>query len=237
MNAFSQDKAKETAVSIPMFYGFYAYQWPGADMAERFGSGSAIGPGFLWKTSSNWIWGADYHYFFGNDVKYGFSILEDIMTSAGNIIGSDGTPAVVALFERGHVIGVQAGKLFPLSQKDRNSGLFFTAGLGYMTHKIRIDVENNAAPQLKGDYKRGYDRLSGGFSLNQSFGYLYLGKRKLANFLVAVEITEGFTKGYRDYNFDTMQPGDENRFDLLIGPKIAWILPIRKRMAQEFYYY
>lgn len=235
--AYSQKSDKDAPASIPMFYGFYGYQWPGADMAERFGSNSVIGPGFLWKTSANWLWGAEYHYLFGNNTKEGFQILEEIMTSAGNIISGDGTPAVVALFERGNILGVRFGKLVPVTKKDRNSGIFFTAGGGFMNHKIRIDVENQSAPQLKGDYKRGYDRLSGGVYLSQSVGFIYFGQRKLMNFMVSVDIFEGFIKGQRDYNFDTMQPGDEKRFDLLIGPKIAWILPIRKRMAQEFYYY
>lgn len=237
LNAMSQEKAKDSPVSIPFIYGFYGYQWPGADMAERFGSNSVIGPGFLWKTSSNWLAGAEFNYLFGNNTKYGFKIFEEIMTSSGNIISGDGTPSVVALFERGSLVGGKFGKLIPALGPDKNSGFFFTLGMGYMRHKIRIEVENQSAPQLKGDYKRGYDRLSGGFYLSQAVGYMYFGKRKLMNFMVSVEVFEGFNKGYREYNFDTMQPGNEKRFDLLIGPKIAWILPLRKRMAQEFYYY
>jgi len=237
MSSLSQEKAADSPVSIPMFYGFYGYQWPGADMAERFGSNSVIGPGFLWKTKTNWLVGAEYSYIFGNNVKYGFQILEGIMTSTGNIISGDGTPALVALFERGYTISGRFGKLIPALGHDKNSGFFITAGIGYISHKIRIDVENNSAPQLKGDYARGYDRLSGGFLLSQSVGYMYFGKHNLVNFTVAFDVYEGFTRGYREYLFDTRQPGDEKRFDLLFGPRVSWMIPLRKRMPREFYYY
>jgi hypothetical protein len=220
-----------------MIYGFYGYLWPGADMAERFGSNSTIGPGFMWKTSSNWLFGVEYNYLFGSNVKEGSDLLQGIMNSDGFIINGDGTPAVVALYERGHTVGAKFGKLIPVSKSDKNSGFFFTAGLGYITHKIRIEVQNESAPQLKGDYKRGYDRLSGGFMLNQSIGFMYFGQKRLLNFTISIEAFEGWTKGYRDYYFDTKAPPEGRNFDFLIGPKIAWMIPLRQRTVNAFYYY
>lgn len=234
----AQQNTADSASSIPMFYGFYGYQWPGGEMAERFGSNSVIGPGFMWKTSSNWIFGAEYDFLFGNNVKNGLDIFDNLMTEDGNIISGDGTPAVVALFERGYTLGGKFGKMIPVSSKDKNSGVFFTAGIGYISHKIRIEVENQGAPQLSGDYKRGYDRLSGGLMICQSVGFMYFGKSRLLNFIVSVEAFEGWTKSYRDYYFDTMAPPPEGRqFNFLIGPKIAWMIPLRQRMASDFYYY
>jgi hypothetical protein len=238
VQAQSQRVKSDSAVSIPMFYGFYGYQWPGADMADRYGSNSTIGPGFMLKTATNWLIGAEYNYLFGSNVKNGLDILKGIMTSDGEIISGDGTPTVAALFERGHVIDAKFGKLIPVSRKDKNSGIFFTAGLGYMTHKIRIDVQNNSAPQLNGDYKRGYDRLSGGFMLCQAIGFMYFGQSRLLNFTLSVEAFEGWTKSYRDYYFDTMAPPPAGRnFDFLIGPKITWMIPLRQRTVSEFFYY
>jgi hypothetical protein len=237
LSTISQSKV-DSAATIPFFYGFYGYQWPGGDMAEQFGSNSTIGPGFMVKTKSNWLFGAEYNFLFGNNVKNGLSILDGMMTSDGNVISGDGTPSLVALFERGYIVGAKFGKLIPVSKKDKNSGVFFTAGLGYISHKIRIDVENQSAPQLKGDYKRGYDRFSGGLMLSQSIGFMYFGKRSLLNFTLSVEAFEGFVKPYRDYYFDLMAPPPEGRqFDFLIGPKIAWMIPLRQRGVKEFYYY
>jgi hypothetical protein len=231
----SNDKS---ASSIPMFYGFYGYQWPGGDLDEQFGSNSVIGPGFMLKTKSNLVFGAEYNFHFGNNVKNGMEILKNILNSDGNVISSDGTPSLVASFERGNSFGVKFGKLFPVSSKDRNSGVFFTVGTGYMIHKIRIEVENQSAPQLKGDYKRGYDRLSGGIMLNQTIGFMYFGDNKLLNFTLSVDFFEAWVKPYRDYYFDLMAPPPEERqFDFLIGPKIAWMIPLRARNADKYYYY
>lgn len=233
----SQRMLSDSAVTIPMFYGFYGYQWPGADMADRFGSNSTIGPGFMVKTASNWLFGAEYNYLFGSNVKNGLDILKGIMTSDGEIISGDGTPSVVALFERGQTFGAKFGKLIPVIKSDKNSGIFFTAGLGYIMHKVRIEVENNSAPQLNGDYKRGYDRLSGGLMLNQAIGFMYFGQSRLLNFTFSIEAFEGWTKSYRDFYFDTMSPPEGRKFDFLIGPKIAWIIPLRQRTVNAFFYY
>jgi hypothetical protein len=207
-------------------------------MAEQFGSNSVIGPGFMVKTSSNWLIGAEYNFLFGNNVKNGLDILNGMITSDGNVISGDGTPALVALFERGTTVSARFGKLFPLSDKDRNSGIFFTVGTGFISHKIRIEVENQSAPQLKGDYKRGYDRLTSGLRLSQSIGFMYFGKNRLLNFTLSIDAVEGFVKPYREYYFDLMAPPPEDKqFDFFIGPKIAWMIPLRPRNADKYYYY
>jgi hypothetical protein len=237
-HARSQQSKAASIASIPSFYGFYGYQWPGGQLEEQFGSNSVIGAGFSWKTGSNWIFGAEYDFIFGNNVKNGMEIFDGLLTSEGIVISGDGTPSVVATFERGNTVGVKFGKLVPVIKSDKNSGIFFTVGGGYMMHKIRIEVQNENAPQLKGDYKRGYDRLSGGFMLNQALGFMYFGKGRLLNFTVSVEAFEGWNRAYRDYYFDTMAAPDEGRqFDFLIGPKIAWMIPLKPRNAGTYYYY
>lgn len=234
----AQGSRVDSAASIPIFYGFYGYQWPGGDMADQFGSNSVIGGGFSYKTHTNWIFGAEYNFLFGNYAREGDSIFKNLLTSEGNIISGDGTPALVGVFERGSAVGVKFGKLFPVIKNTKNSGIFITAGLGYMMHKIRIEVENQGAPQLKGDYRRGYDRLSGGLMLNQAIGFMYFGQSRLLNFTFSIEAFEGWSKAYRDYYFDLMAPPPDGRqFDFLIGPKIAWMIPLRQRLPKEFYYY
>jgi hypothetical protein len=233
-----QEDDSLSASSIPYFYGSYGYQWPGGEMKNQFGSNSVIGAGFAVKAKSNWIFGAEYGFIFGNNVKNGKDIFKYLLNSDGNITNGDGTPSVIATFERGNMVDAKFGKLFPVIKSDKNSGIFFTVGLGYMMHKIRIEVENESTPQLKGDYKRGYDRLSGGFMLNQAIGFMYFGKSNLLNFTISVEAFEGWNKAYRDYYFDTMAPAPEGRqFDFLIGPKIAWLIPIRGRNIGKYYYY
>ncbi len=238
VEAHCQKTEADSAVSIPMFYGFYGYQWPGGGMKAQFGSNSTVGAGFMLKTSSNWIYGAEYNFLFGSKVKIGSEILKGITNSDGYIINGDGTPAVINLFERGYTVGAKFGKLIPVSSKDKNSGIFFTAGIGYISHKIRIEVQNQSAPQLYGDYKRGYDRFSGGLMICQSLGYMFFGKSNLLNFTISVEAFEGWAKAYRDYDFDKMAPPPGgSQFDFLIGPKIAWMVPLRQRNLNKYYYY
>jgi hypothetical protein len=208
------------------------------DMAERYGANSYMGPGFTVKLASDWIIGAEVGFIFGNDIKNGFDRFRNIMTEDGNIISGDGVPAVVALYERGWALSFRFGRLFPVLAPNPNSGFVVHLSAGYIQHRTRIEVQGENAPQLAGDYKMGYDRLAGGFVLSQALGYQFMGNKRLVNFYLGVEIYEGFTRDQRDYHFDLMGP-EENpkRLDILIGPKVAWIIPLYKRMPKEYYYY
>jgi hypothetical protein len=235
--AFSQGSVKDTTLTIPMIYGFYGYQMPGGDLADRFGGNSEFGPGFMVKNASNWIFGLEYNFLFGNNVKQTREIFKYLLNSDGNIINGDGVPAGIGTFERGHLFLGKFGKLFPIASPNPNSGFFFTLGCGYMYHKIRIEMQDENVPQLKGDYKRGYDRLSGGFALNETLGYMYFGNTKLFNLHVALDFTQAFTRPYRDFNFDTRSADKAHRLDLTFGLRISWMIPFAKRLPNEFYYY
>jgi len=80
--------------------------------------------------------------------------------------------------------------------------------------------------------------LAGGFSLSQFVGYMHIGDNRLLNFFGGVEIYEAWTKPKREVNFDTTKPDlITNRFDLLVGLKIGWLIPIFQRMPEKYYYY
>ncbi|MCD4730829.1 MAG: hypothetical protein K8R74_09535 [Bacteroidales bacterium] len=237
-SAYSQASVSDSVLSIPMFYVTYAYQFPGGDLVERFGNNSSIGGGFQWKTNKNWIVGGEFLFMFGNNVKIADQIMFNLKTSDGDIISMSGNFTNYAIFERGYYISGRIGKLFPVLSPNQNSGIVVIGGLGYLQHKIRIEVEKNTAPQLKDDYKKGYDRLAGGFAISQFVGYMHIGESRLLNFFGGVEIYEAFTKAKRDVNFDTRKPDKiTNRFDLFVGLKVGWMIPIFKRMPKKYYYY
>ena len=108
-------------------------------------------------------------------------------------------------------------------------------GAGYMQHKINIYDVGKSLPQLKGDLKKGYDRLTGGFACTQFLGYLYLSENRMANFYAGFEFNEGFTKGLRGLQYDTMASDAAKRTDVQIGFRVGWILPLYKRI-KDFYY-
>jgi len=85
-NVFSQVSVSDSTLSIPMFYVTYAYQFPGGDMADRFGNNSSIGGGFQWKTNKNWIAGGEFLFLFGNKVKIADDIMNNLKTENGYII-------------------------------------------------------------------------------------------------------------------------------------------------------
>jgi hypothetical protein len=91
------------------------------------------------------------------------------------------------------------------------------------------------APQIKGDYKKGYDKLSNGFACTQFVGYLWISKRSAVNAYAGFEIIEGWTKSRRTVDYNTGLPDTQQKFDMLIGLKIGAIIPIFKRRPDSFY--
>ena len=226
----------DSAYSCGFFQIHYGLTVPGGDMAKRYGLTSNVGLSISFKTDKNWVWGGCFDYLFGNKVKE-TDILKNIATKDGFVIDANGTYADIFLLERGFQASANVGKIIPINKTNLNSGIIITAGAGYLMHKIRIENTDNAAPQVKGDYKKGYDRLAGGLSLNQFVGYIYFGPSKVYNCYAGFEITEGFTRGLRQFNFDTQLPGNETRLDLLYGFRVGWVIPFRKHSGQVVYYY
>lgn len=236
---FGQTTKNDTVYSIPMFYFNYTLQFPGGDLVDRFGISSGVGGGFQWKTHKNWIFGFEYNYIFGGDIKNEDQLMANIKTHNGQIIDNGGTFANYTTSERGFHTSFKFGKLIPISGKNRNSGIVIMGSIGYLQHRIRIENIDNIAPQIEGDYEYGYDRLTGGFSISEFIGYSYIGNTRLLNFYAGFEFVQGFTSPKREVNFDTRQPDPvQNRMDMLNGIKLAWIIPIGKRgtVNDEYYY-
>lgn len=228
---------KDTTRFISTINASYAAQLPGADMADRFGFNSNIGLHVLFKSASNWIFGAEGGVLFGRNIHEN-TILNGLLTNDGNIINSSGSFTWVTAEQRGWTATVTCGRMFHLKKwaPNKNSGLEFRIGAGYMLHKIRYDMEEQNLPQLTDDYLKGYDRMSGGWMLTQYLGYRYFGNRKLINFFVGLEGMQGITQSLRTWNYDTNSAATGNRVDLLYGIRAGWTIPIYRRSADEIYF-
>lgn len=235
--AHAQVDVEESSITAPMVYGAYGFQIPGGDMKDRFGSNSLISPGFQVKLKSNWMFGLEFSYMWGNKVKNGDEILQHVLTQDGQVVSTDGTYAIFDLFERGYTIMGHFGRLFNVLAPNPNSGFFVKVGAGYIQHWIRIQIADYEVPWLEDDYAKGYDRLTGGFALSQFVGYLYMGNTRILNFYGGIEFMQSWTKGMRDVNFDTGQKDDSQRLDILNGFRIGWVIPIYKRKPKDYYYY
>ena len=120
--------------------------------------------------------------------------------------------------------------------KKSASGIVPSIGFGYVYHKILIETLLGEIPQLNEDLIKGYDRLSGGFSLKQSFTFMYLSDNNMKNFNIGIELIECWARDLRNYNY-TYNNIPKKRFDVFIGLKFEWIVPLKKRTTSNYYYY
>lgn len=236
-NTSAQVKISDSGIFAPLLSASYSFHVPQGDLAELFGGCSSIGGSLLFKTSGNWLIGAEGNFMFGQSVKNGDQILARLTTSEGYLIDANGLIADIVYHERGYNFLARLGKVIPVLSPNPNCGFTITAGAGYLQDKIRIHNPGNTAPQIAGDYKKGYDRLNGGFLLSGTLGYMYLSNSRLLNFSLSLEFQQAWTTFYRDRNFDTGLKDDRKMSTQFYGAKLSWILPLYKRAPQEFYLY
>lgn len=233
--ALAQISIKDSSVYTPLVGVSYGYYFPAGNMKDRFGNNSALQLTIDFKTKSYWMFGVNGCYLFGKDIKE--SLFDSIASPDGYILNKEGGFADVRLYERGFTVSATLGRMFSFKKPNPNSGIVFTMGVGFMQHKIRIETIGNNVPQLSKEYKKGYDRLSNGFLLSENLGYTYLSNNRLVNFYIGFECMQAFTQNRRSYNFDQMKHDTTKRLDILYGGKVAWILPLYKKVPQEYYIY
>jgi hypothetical protein len=209
--------------------------FPAADMAKRFGTSYRLGPSLMYKTQSNWFLGAKGDFIFGNIIRED-SLMTGIKDRDGYFINNQGERIGVGLFERGYLVGLQGGRIFSFGKSHPNDGLLLLTGAGFIQHKIAIIDDDKTIPQLRGEYRKGYDRLTNGWYLEQFVGYSMFHKGGLLNFNIGLNVMAGFTKGRRDFLYDVMRADDASRIDLLFGLKGGWYIPIFKKKSEEIYF-
>ena len=214
----------------------YGIDFPSGDMADRFGTSFHAGLSIdFFRSKWKGNFGIEGYIHFGDNVKE--DIFSPLRTESGRILGNDGQLAEVFARQRGISLGLYTNKVLVPLKNNPMAGLSGFFGLGIMQHKIRIQDDRGNAGQFSGDYVKGYDRYSIGPYLKQGIEYLHIGKNKSLNYSVSLFITEGFTKGKREVNFDNQLSDQESRFDLLIGLNVKWYLPIiDQREPKEIYY-
>ena len=212
-------------------------QMPSGDLATRFGNNLSVGIGIEYtKIPSGWVFNVQSTYIFGTTVKE--DVLKLLRTTDGNIINDLNAYADVSLRQRGLYTGANVGKIFKLHDNgNRFGGIRLTFGGSWLYHKIRIQDNQDAVPQLAGEYARGYDRFTAGVALNQFIGYQMVSRDRTINFYIGLEAIEGFTKNQRGFNFDTGVRDDRKRIDILYGVKAGWQLAIfTNQKAEEIEY-
>jgi len=208
---------------------------PGGDMADRFGLSYRIGGAVLYKTTSNWMFGPKVDFILGNKIEDD-SLMANMLDNGYTLINQDGQRMKVQVYERGYLAGVQVGKIFNTSKRNSDIGILVMTGVGFIQHKINLYDKDKSIPQLRGDYRKGYDRLTNGMYVEQYVGYNFFDNGGALNFHIGLNIMAGFTQGRRDYQYDLMRADNASRVDLLFGIKGGWYIPIFKRKSEEFYF-
>ena len=235
--AFSQRNVKDSVIGTPWVGIHYGANWTAGDLADRYGFLNHIGAVAGYKTSKNWFWGMDGNFIFGNQVRM-TNVFDNLVDSYGNITDVNGDVGQVLALARGFNINFAIGKVVPVFSMNRNSGLFFHVGAGYLLHKMRIETQDHVIPQIELEYRKGYDRLTTGINTHQFAGYAFLSNKGLVNFYGGFYAQQGFTKNKRDVFFDKPdQPVNKDlRIDMQVGLKLGWFIPIYKRQPKDYYF-
>lgn len=231
----AQVNVRDSIVFAPLLDFTYALQFPGGDMADRFGTNNNLGGSFLIKNRHNWIYGVSGGFVFGTDVKES-SVIEALEDDNGGIVGTTGRYANIILQQRGFTAQAVVGKIFPWFGPNQNSGVMIMGGVGFIQHKIRFQDEIKEVPLLNDDYAKGFDRLTNGLLTSEFIGYRYMANNRLLNFYAGVEFMQGFTKNRRSFNYDTREEDTKDRLDLLTGIKVGITIPLYKKAPKDFYY-
>ncbi|MBL7718614.1 MAG: hypothetical protein JNL72_07250 [Flavipsychrobacter sp.] len=207
---------------------------PAGDMADRFGISYRFGPSVLYKTKSNWLIGVKWDFISGANIREDSLLIN--LAKDGGILNQQGVRTNVNVYERGYVVGVQAGKMFPVFKKNSAGSLFALTTLGFVQHKIKIFDREKSIWSIRDEYNKGYDRLSNGIMVEEFAGYNYFSKKGYFSFYIGLNISAGFTAGRREFLYDVMRPDDKGRLDILYGVRGGIHIPIFKRKSEEFYF-
>jgi len=230
LTSFAQ-KTKQSAITFG-----YTHQLPIGDLADRFGDNSSIGFSFFKEKENNLFYGIEGGYLFGNNVKDS-SIFDNITTSIGAIIGADGTYSNINLMERGFDVHAFVG--YAYHPKENNlSGVYLSAGVGFLQHQIFIDTKSQNVPQLDEEYKKGYDRLTNGISTKWEASYKFYSSNGKFQMYAGINMTIAYTKNKRPYLFDKAEyTPNTGSLDNLLGINMGVIIPIHRKNEEEFHYY
>ncbi len=235
--SFSQRNVKDSIIGTPIFALHYGGNLTSADLKDRYGYLNHIGGLVGYKTSQNWFWGVEANFIFGNKIRMN-DPLKNLRDSNGNITDENGDIASVIFNSRGLNVNAAFGKVLPILSPNANSGIFVHGGVGILSHKLRIETNNQVVPPIEGDYKKGYDRLTMGVNLHQFVGYSLMSNRGLVNFYGGFYFQEGFTKNQRTINFDEpdIPVSTKTRLDIQYGFKLGWMIPVYKRLPKDYYF-
>lgn len=207
---------------------------PLGPLYRRTGLFYGIGGSVFFKNARHFYWELEGSFFTGNRIRER-DALARLATHDGYIIAQDGGFADVRVLFRGWQGLAAAGKRILKLGPTPHCGVYIKGGLGWMGHKIRIEVQHNNVPALQGEYLKGYDRLRGGLSLTQEIGYIYFSRNKRITFRTGLQCSQTMARSLRGFNYDTGLADDVPYTDVFVAFKVAWLIAAYIRPAEVYY--
>lgn len=136
-NGLTQRNVADSAIATPWVSVQYGINWTAGDLIQRHGFFNNIGMFAGYKTSRNWIFGAEGSYMFGGDVR-ATGLFDHLVDSKGNITDQNGDIATVLVYSRGMTATANIGKILPILSPNENSGIYLNLGVGFIAHKLRL---------------------------------------------------------------------------------------------------
>lgn len=211
-------------------------QAPDGPFSERFGLSNTVGISVYRLEAAGWRWGVHYRFQTGSEVREP-GLLENLRDPSGRIIDNEGRIALVTAQQRGTILSLSAGRLFPAAFLSKGSGVLLELFGGFWEHKIHFQNRGNRLTQLDEPHIKGYDRLTGGVMVMPRLGYVHDASNGLVRFQLGVEAMFGRLQPNRVWNADTMTADVGPRNDRTVGVFAAWILRLKARSTDVDYYH
>ncbi|MCC7297906.1 MAG: hypothetical protein IT244_06185 [Bacteroidia bacterium] len=233
--AFSQTTEK------PAPAAHYLILRPGAgmylglgDLGKRFDRFASTPINFYYK-APKYSFGLSWSPFLGNRVRID-SLYGGILGESQIIYDKSGNPGLIRYYMRGFTVQGKISKFIPVKKSWKYSQFEIGFGTGFMQHRIKAKFDVGSIPQLEGEYKPGYDRLTNGIMFSQCFNFHYL-NTETVSFYAGIELGQGFTKNQRKWDYGTIKSNQALRTDLYTGISAGIIIPLRIKSPESTDYY
>ena len=208
---------------------------PAGILNERFTTGGNLNFNAIYRTKNNFMFGLGAEQLFGYHLK-DTTLFQSLKNDQGVFIDESGVPAAVILTGTGFIFKGSMGKLFTF-RENKNSGIYCRLSLGFLQHKIKINVQDTKVPGLHDEYLKGYDHLTNGLYTNSFIGYMFLARDGRFNFSLGLDYGLGFTKNRRSWNFDSNSFDNSSRLDHILSIKLTYFFSLYLSDPEGDYYF
>jgi hypothetical protein len=216
---------KKDSIPKGFLFGFgLGVSQPLGVLNERFTTGSKLNFNALYRTKNNLMIGFGAEQLFGSHLKDS-TLFQTLKNDQGVFIDINGIPAAVIITGTGFIFKGNIGKLITFKD-NKNSGIFCNLSMGFLQHKIKINVQETQVPGLHDEYLKGYDHLTNGLYTNCFIGYMFLARDGRFNFSLGLDYGLGFTKNRRNWNYDSNSFDNSLRLDHIMSIKLSYFFSL-----------